>query len=338
MSSLPIIWFGLLFVLLIGYAILDGFDLGAGIWHLFARREEDRRRILQVIGPFWDGNEVWLVTAGGALFAAFPPVYATVFSGMYLALMLVLLALIARATAIEFRAHAAHPAARHWWDIAFAGGSILATLLFGVALGNILRGMPLDADGNFTGTFFTLLNPFALLIGLVNLAMIATQGATYLAMTTEGSLATRARRWVRHAWTMYLPLAVFALVFGVISQPHLVRNYQAHPALWLLPLVTLASISLISFWNAKQQPVHAFTASSLSIAGLLAMAGVALYPNLVPSLGAPAFSLTVANASSSPLTLKTMFAITLLGMPLVLGYTVWVYRTFRGGARDGEHY
>lgn len=337
MSILQTIWFGLIALLFAGYAVLDGFDLGVGMWHLFTRGERERRTLLNAIAPFWDGNEVWLLTAGGALFAAFPPVYASVFSGFYLALMLLLLALIVRAVAIEFRAHETSPAAWLRWDAAFALGSLVAVLLLGVALGNILRGIPLDAGGNYTGGFFGLLNPFALAVGVLNLAMIATHGALYLVVKTEGPLAERARGWAKIAWIAYLPLAAMT-VFAAFRYGHLQVNYLAHPVLWAVPALGLIAIILAGVWNGAGQPGRAFAASAAGIVLLLASAAAALFPTLVPALGHPAWSLTAHNASSTALTLKTMLIMAVSGMVLVLGYTVWVYRTFRGKARWDEGY
>ena len=196
----PTLWFLVLGGLFSGYAILDGFDLGVGFWHLFAKRPGERKAFIRSIEAFWDGNEVWLLTAGGGLFAAFPPVYATVFSGLYLAMMLVLLGLIFRATAIEFRNKVDSPRWTAAWDLAFSLGSILPSILFGVAIGNVLLGLELSALGDYTGGFLALLNPFALLCGIVGLAMFAHHGALYLAMKLEGPVANDARKWAGMAW------------------------------------------------------------------------------------------------------------------------------------------
>jgi len=339
MSVLQVIWFFLIGVLLTGYAILDGFDLGVGFWYLFTRKDEKRRVLLNAIGPVWDGNEVWLLTGGGAIFAAFPHVYATVFSGFYLALMLVLFALIFRAVSVEFRSSAPSRRWRKGWDIAFAVGSIIPALLFGVAFGNILRGLPLDDAKNFVGTFLTLLNPYALLIGLVGFAMFATHGALYLVLKTEDNLAQQAANWARKAWGVYLGLFVVASAVTVIAQPRLLNNYKSVPVLWLLPLFALGTIIMIGVFSKRGEQIKAFIASALSIAGLMAMSGAALFPNLVPALGKPEWSLTVMNASSSSLTLKTMFILVLVGMPVVIVYTVWVYRTFAGKVKlEGDSY
>lgn len=336
MIALQYSWFALIAVLLAGYTVLDGFDLGVGCWFLFARNEKARDTMINAIGPFWDGNEVWLLTAGGALFAAFPPVYASVFSGLYLALMLVLCALIFRAVAIEFRAREWAPRARGRWNVAFALGSFLPALLFGVAFGNILRGLPLDAQGNFTGTFFTLLNPFALLVALCNVAMLATHGALYLVTRTEGTLAAWARTRARAAWLAYLPLALLVILVAALTQPHLLANYLNLPVLWLLPLLAIAAIALTGYWNSHSRAAHAFAASSAAIVLLLVSAAAALFPTLVPALAHPAWNLTATKSSSSQLTLSVMLILALLGMTLVGAYTIWVYRKFSGVVKEEE--
>jgi cytochrome d ubiquinol oxidase subunit II len=330
MSTLQIIWFLLIGVLLGGYALLDGFDLGVGLWHLGAKGDRERRLLLNAIGPVWDGNEVWLLTGGGAIFAAFPPVYATVFSGFYMAMMLVLLALISRAVAIEFRSKTESASWRKTWDVAFSLGSILAALLFGVAVGNVLRGIPIDGDGNFTGTFFGLLNPYALLFGLLSLSMVATHGALYIVLKTEGELAARAEGWAKSAGVVYILLFLAATAWTVLGQPHLMENYDAAPALWALPGLALFSMLAIQLFLRRGAPGKAFIASSLSIAGILGTAGAGLFPRWVPALGNLPLSLTIYNSSSSELTLKTMLILALIGMPLVIAYTIYVYRTFRG--------
>ena len=328
MTALQVTWFLLIGLLLTIYAILDGFDLGLGFWHLFTRKDEERRVMIRSVGPVWDGNEVWLLTGGGAIFAAFPPVYATVFSGFYLALMLLLVALIFRAVSVEFRSKVESPGWRKAWDIAFSLGSSLAALLFGVALGNLLRGIPLDAAGNFTGSFFTLLNPYALLIGVVGFAMLATHGALYVTLKTTGDLENRALRWARFAWFFYLGLFVVAGIVTIAGMPGLLDNYLHTPILFGIPVLALVFIVLLGIFTIKGKPRRAFLFSALSIVALMATAGAALFPRLVPALGAPELSLTAFNASSSQLTLKTMLILTLIGMPLVIAYTAWVHRKF----------
>jgi cytochrome d ubiquinol oxidase subunit II len=330
MSALQVTWFLLIGLLLTVYAILDGFDLGVGFWHRFSRKDSDRRALLNAIGPVWDGNEVWLLTGGGAIFAAFPPVYASVFSGLYLALMLVLLALIFRAVSVEFRSKVESPAWRGAWDLAFSAGSSLVALLLGVALGNLLRGLPLDANGNFTGDFFTLLNPYAVLIGLTGFAMLIHHGALYIQLKTSGELPDRARRWATVTWAMYLGLYLTAAIITIAYMPRLLANYSAAPVLWAIPVLALAFVCLSGVFNLKKRAGLAFLFSCLSIAGMMAIAGAALFPDLVPALGMPEHSLTLYNSSSSELTLQTMLYLTLIGMPLVIGYTIWIYRAFSG--------
>ncbi|MBN1947743.1 MAG: cytochrome d ubiquinol oxidase subunit II [Bradymonadales bacterium] len=330
MTSLQIVWFFLLGVLFTGYALLDGFDLGVGFWSLFAKKDQDRQVMMASIGPFWDGNEVWLIMGGGAIFAAFPPVYASVFSGLYLALMLLLFALIARATALEFRNKLENRRWRSAWDLAFGLGSTLAALLFGVALGNILRGLPLDSQGNYTGTFFDLLNPYALLIGLVGFSMIATHGALYLTIKAEGELSARGRRWSTWSGSVYLLLFLVASVVTWTTQPALLSNFQSTPVLWLIPALALVSMVLLLVASLGHQPLRAFSCSCVAVASLWGITGASLFPNLVPARNGAELSLTLANSTSSPLALQVMLVIVLIGMPLVLTYTIWVYRRFRG--------
>jgi cytochrome d ubiquinol oxidase subunit II len=328
MSALQVIWFLLVGVLFTGYAILDGFDLGVGFWYLFAPANKDRRAMLNAIGPVWDGNEVWLIAGGGALFAAFPYVYATVFSGLYFALMLALFALIFRAVSLEFRSKVDSTGWRRTWDIAFAGGSTLAALLFGVAVGNILRGLPLDESMNYIGTFWDLLNPYALLVGVFALAMFATHGGLYLWLKADGDLKRCGKYWARKAWIIFVCLFVAATVLTIIFQSQLVQNWMGLPILWLAPFVTLLAIISIRVYVKLGHPGKAFAASSISIVGLMAIGAISIFPNMVPALNNPAHSLTIGNASSSPLTLKTMLIIAIVGMPFVLWYSIWVHRTF----------
>jgi cytochrome d ubiquinol oxidase subunit II len=331
MSTLQVIWFLLIGVLLLGYAILDGFDLGVGFWHLFGRKDEERRIFLRSIGPVWDGNEVWLLTAGGALFAAFPPVYASVFSGFYLALLLVLLGLIFRVVAIEFRNQVQDPGWRRKWDLAFSLGSVLPALLFGVALGNLVRGLPLDEAGNYIGGFFALLNPYSLLVGVTGLAMFATHGALYLVLKTEGELQERARAWASRAWVAYLALFLLSCTWSLIA------HQQGSFVLPLLAgLAALVAIGAIEAFNRAGAGAKAFLASALSIAALFAAVGSTIFPNLVRASNGASLSLSVFNASASQNTLTAMLIIALIGMPVVIFYTIFIYRTFSGpvGAQD----
>ncbi|MGC8837871.1 MAG: cytochrome d ubiquinol oxidase subunit II [Anaerolineae bacterium] len=330
--DLRVIWYVLIGVLLTGYAILDGFDLGVGVLYPFlARDERDRRTLLAAIGPVWDGNEVWLLTGGGALFAAFPHVYATVFSGFYLALMLVLFALIFRAVSLEFRRD---PGWRKLWDSAFAVGSSVPAFLFGVAVGNIARGIPLDAHMHYTGTFLTLLNPYALLIGFLGLAMFCTQGAAYAVLKTEGALQDRARRWLRGSLLAFG--ALFAL--STLASAFVRGATFARPLAWVAWAAALGGILLARASARRKQDLLAFLGSSLAIVGLMGILGASNFPALVPAVNDPALSLTVYNASSSEKTLTVMLVMALVGMPIVIGYTAYIYSVFKGKARAEEGY
>ena len=334
MTALQIAWFVLLGVLFTGYAILDGFDLGVGFWHLFARKDDERRLFIKAIGPVWDGNEVWLLTAGGALFAAFPPVYASVFSGFYLAMMLVLFGLIFRATALEFRHQVKDPTWKKAWDVAFHVGSTLPALLFGVAVGNLVRGLSLDAAGDYVGGFFALLNPYALVVGLTGLAMFAVHGALYLTVKTKGALADKTRAWAAKAWFAFAVLFALTTIWTLVAHQ---RGSIVGPL--LAALVALGLIVAIKILNRAGADLLAFVASAGSIAAILVATGATLFPCLAPSIDNPALSLTIYNSSSSQYSLTILLVIALLGMPLVIGYTIFIYRIFAGKVTlDDEGY
>jgi len=336
MPPLESVWFVLIGVLLAGYTILDGFDLGAGMLHLFvARSDAERRQVINSVGPVWDGNEVWLLTGGGALFAAFPKVYATVFSGLYLALMLLLAALILRAVSLEFRSKLAGPGWRSTWDAIFAVSSFLPSLLFGVAVGNILRGLPLDQEQEFAGSFVGLLNPFALVVGLMSVAMFLVQGSAWLNLKTEGAVCDRARAWAKGSWLAFIALWIVATIVSRVGLPQLWRAF-AHPVAWLVPVVFVASAAGFRALIGSRRPGVAFLLSSVAIAALWGIAGLGLYPNLVPAL-VGGESLTVTNACSSPLALRVMFVVALIGMPFVIGYTIFIYSRFKGPVKLDEH-
>ncbi len=329
-SALQITWYFLFGVLVAGYAILDGFDLGVGVLSLFGRKGEERRKYLNAIGPVWDGNEVWLLTAGGALFAAFPPVYATVFSGFYLALMLVLTGLIFRAVSIEFRSKVEDPRWQGFWDWGFGLGSLLPALLFGVAVGNIMRGVPLDAAGEYAGSFFTLLNPYSLIMGLLGLTMFICHGAIFMAIKSEGDLRESMLKWASKTWIVWILLYVLATILTFWVSPGLLEGQIASPIFWPVFLLFLVALFALPMLIRAERMGLAFIGSSTAIAGMIALAGLGLFPNLVPSLNNPELSLTIMNSSSTPTTLKTMLVIALIGMPIVILYTAIIYRVFRG--------
>jgi cytochrome d ubiquinol oxidase subunit II len=336
--DLNTVWFVLIGVLFTGYAILDGFDLGVGSLHLLTETDEERRLMINAIGPVWDGNEVWLVTGGGALFAAFPPVYATVFSGFYAALMLLLCALIFRAVSIEFRSKLPHAWWRRMWDVGFSLGSVLSAVLIGVALGNLAWGVPLDERGDFAGTFLGLLHPYALMMGVTTLALFMMHGAIYVSLKTEGALHEKVKRdWIRNT------IVFFVLCYGAVTMatllyvPHMTAPIKEKPAFFFLPLLTLLAIADIPREVHLGRDFRAFLASSAAIAGLLALFGVGVYPNMVISRPNPELSLTIYNAASSHKTLGIMLTIALIGVPLVLAYTVSIYWVFRGKVKLTPH-
>ena len=336
MPSLPTVWFLLIGLLLVGYAVLDGFDLGAGIVHLFVARDDaERRSVLNAIGPVWDGNEVWLITGGGALFAAFPLVYATVFSGFYLAVMLLLGALILRAVSIEFRSKETNRLWRLAWDAGFAVGSALAAFLFGVALGNIVRGLPLDEGGVYRGGLAGLLNPFSIVMGLLTLGLAAQQGSSWLVLKTEGALRTRARR-TGVASTLVVIAAWFAATdIAWFDSNRVFDNFARNPLAWIGPVGAAMALAGMLYAYSRRQEFLAFVLSSVAIAGLAATAGATLYPNLVPAVDSTR-SLTVDNAHSSDTTLTVMLVIALVGMPIVLAYTAFIYWKFKGKVQLDE--
>jgi cytochrome d ubiquinol oxidase subunit II len=328
--DLNALWFALVGVLLTGYAILDGFDLGVGVLHLFAREESHRRLYINAIAPVWDGNEVWLLTGGGALFAAFPPVYATVFSGFYIPFMLLLTALIFRAVAMEFRGKVDSPRWRHAWDWAFGLGSTLPALLVGVAYGNILRGVPIERGAVYAVSFLGLLSPYPLLIGVLGLMTFTMHGAIYLTLKTEGSLRQKLVRLAGQLWTVVVALYVIATVGTFFAAPFLLEGLSGNILFWfLLVLLVVALMAIPSFLGGGKLG-RAFIASCASIALMMGTSIMGLFPRLVPSSIDLEYSLTAYNASSSPATLENMLIIALIGMPLVIAYTIVIYRVFRG--------
>lgn len=325
-TDIQFIWFLVIGVLFAVYAILDGFDLGVGIWHLFARNEEDRRILLNAIGPVWDGNEVWLIAGSAGLLAAFPLAYATIFSSMYLAVMALIWTLIFRGISIEFRGHLDSPRWRGFWDVAFAISSFLPAFLLGIALGNIVHGFPLDESQNYDGTFFDLLNPYAFLIGFLGVTMFATHGAAFIILRTEKELNENAKKWLIGAWTAYLVLFLAVSIFTIADQSQLLDNYEDNPLLWIVPLVGLVAIIMIGYFSWKDMDLFAFGSSAISIASLMLITGISLYPNLVPAFESGP-NISIEMAASSKKTLQVMLAIVLIGMPLVLVYTGWIYKT-----------
>ncbi len=335
--DLNILWFVLLGVLLLGYAVLDGFDLGVGILYLFISKNDTERRILlNSIGPLWDGNEVWLVTFGGALFAAFPIAYASAFSSFYIPFMLLLFALIFRAAAIEFRSKNESLSWRRLFDFAFALASTLAAFLMGVAVGNILWGIPIGERGIYQGTLLDLLNPYALTVGLLTLTLFSMHGAIFLYLKTEGELQKHIQKWMWQTFGFFLILYILVTIFTLVVRPEVTRHFQEYPIGWVAVVLNVLAIANIPRAIYLEKPFYAFLSSAATILALLFLFGMALFPNIIVSSLNPEYHLTIYSASSSQNTLFLMAIIAAIGMPLVLTYTAIVYWTFRGKVKLGE--
>ncbi len=326
------LWFVVLAGMLTTYAVLDGFDLGVGILHLLlARKEEEREAAISAIGPVWNGNEVWLIAAGGSMVVAFPHLYASAFSGFYLALMLVLWLLILRGLGIEFRHQMDNALWRQAWDVAFSLASILLAVLFGVALGNVLRGVPLDPSGEFQGSFALLLNPFAILGGLLAVGTLGLHGAAYLEMKTEGELQARARRTVGRLWWAVLALLAAMVAGSFPVRPDFAANFLRAPVLFIVPLFGVAClVALRVFWTAGRERL-AFMASAGTIIGIIGSAAVGLFPRLLPTeAGGSGMTLDIYNAAAPRQSLRIALGVYLVGMGIVIIYLTRIYRIWTG--------
>ena len=325
-------WFVVLAFTLAVYAVLDGFDLGIGAIHLLlGRTREERARLIDSIGPVWNGNEVWLLAAGGSMVVAFPNLYAASFSGFYLALMLVLWLLLLRGLGIEFRHQIHHPMWEDAWDVIFSVASVLLAVLFGVALGNVLRGVPLDANGEFRGTFSLLLNPFALLGGLLSAATLILHGACWAALKTDGALRLRARLFARVGWVPAAALLVAMILVSFIVRPEFIRNFLAWPVLVALPVVAVAALVVNMLSVRAGNDARAFIASSAYIAAILGSVAAGLYPLLLPASAGSGFTgLDIYNAAAPPQSLRTALIVYLVGIAIVTVYLVNVYRIWKG--------
>ncbi len=328
--DLNTIWFILIGVLFAGYAILDGFDLGVGALHLFVKEDFERRTFLNSIGPVWDGNEVWLITGGGALFAAFPEVYATVFSGFYMALFLLLAVLVFRAIAIEFRSKRESPRWRGSWDIAFSISSYVIALLLGIAMGNIIIGVPLNQSHEFVGSFWTLLTPYTLIVGITTVSLFIMHGAIFLVLKTEGNLNQKVRGWVNNTIIFFVICYVTTTMVTLVYVPNMTQHFKEYPILFIIPLLNMLAIANIPREIHHKRYGWAFISSCASIAALLTLFAVGIFPNIVASNPNSEFSLTIYNGASSQKTLSIMLIIAAIGVPFVLAYTAGIYWVFRG--------
>jgi cytochrome d ubiquinol oxidase subunit II len=359
-ETLKLIWWLLVGVLLLGFAVMDGHDMGVGTLLPFVgKTDSERRVVINTVGPHWDGNQVWFITGSGAIFAAWPLVYATAFSGFYWAMLAVLWALFFRPVGFDYRSKIANPTWRSAWDWGLFVGGTVPPLIFGVAFGNLLQGVPFHFDANlvstYTGSFWALLNPFALLAGVVSSTMITFHGANYLMHRTEGAIRQRARAWaLASGMAMVAAFLLAGLFVGglpgfvitsavdpnalpdplaktvAVQAGAWLNNFRQIPALWLVPTLGVAAGLAGIALAIAGRGLAAFVASGLSMAGILGTAGVALFPFILPSSSDPRSSLTVWDSTSSHLTLSVMFWATVVFMPLIVFYTAWAYRVMAG--------
>jgi len=324
--DLNTIWFILITVLFSGFFLLEGFDFGVGVLLPFVGKDDDERRvIINTIGPFWDGNEVWLLTAGGAIFAAFPHWYATMFSGFYLALALILIALIMRGVAFEFRRKDERPAWRNFWDWSIFIGSCVPALLLSVAFGNLLRGVPIDASKNYVGDFFYLLNPYALLVGLFGLGLMTLHGAIYLSFRSEGEVSVRARNLAGKLWLPVVGLLVLTLGASYLFTD-MYRKLGVNPG--AIPIIGGMAVLAVGWFIRNQRDGWAFLMTAITIVTSVITIFTTLYPRVMISSLKPEWSLTIYNASSSPYTLTVMTIVAVVFVPIVLLYQGWTYYVF----------
>ena len=334
------LWFVVVAVMLVAYVILDGFDLGAGVIYLYAaRNSQERRTILRAIGPVWDGNEVWLLAAGGTLYFAFPQLYASSFSGFYLPLMMVLWLLMLRAVGIEFRSHIENPVWQGFFDVVFFLSSTLLAIFFGAALGNVIRGVPLGPDGYFfeplwtnwrVGPYPGILDWYTVMAGVIALVTLTAHGALYVVTKTAGDVNLRARGVALVMWPIQLLLTIVSLIATYAIKPQVMNNYSAHPIALLVPVVVLGSLALMIWGITGQKERAAFLGSSFYIAAMLVGAAFALYPVVLPASTDPGYSLTIYNSAAGHHGLTVGLAWWCIGIVLALGYFVFIFRMFRG--------
>jgi cytochrome d ubiquinol oxidase subunit II len=341
------LWYILVALMLTAYVVLDGFDLGAGALHLIAARNDGERRVLlRSIGPVWDGNEVWLLAAGGTLFYAFPLLYASSFSGFYLPLNIVLWLLVCRAVGIEFRTHLDNNVWRDFFDAAFSVASILLIVLFGAAFGNVLRGVPLGPDHYFFVPLWTDFRPgpqpgaldwYTVLSAVACVVAVSMHGALYVILKTEGSLNLRLRAIVRWLWPVLVILTIASLVATLVVRPQLLDNYLAQPAGWIIPGTVIAALIGVLFFTRVRQERNAFLASCLYLIAMLCGAAFAMYPSLLPASGDPANNITIHNASAGALSLSIGLIWWCVGIAIAVAYFVFVYTMFKGKVRELSH-
>jgi cytochrome bd ubiquinol oxidase subunit II len=334
------VWFWLVAIMITGYVVLDGFDLGAGVLHLLiAKTDQERHTVIRTIGPVWDGNEVWLIAGGGTLYFAFPLLYASGFSGFYLPLMIVLWLLILRGIGIELRMHLETPVWRSFFDGCFAFSSLLLTVLFGAALGNVIRGVPLGRDGYFFLPLWTnwnvgprpgVLDWYTVIAGVVALVALTVHGAHYVAMKTSGNLNARARRVASLLWPVLVLVTIISLVATLSIRPELLKNYYAYPVLFIVPVAVAATLGLMLVYRRAGNDFRAFLSSAAYLVFMLVGTAAAVYPTLLSSTTDPALNITVYNAHTGPYSLRVGLIFWSFGMALALAYFIFIYRMFRG--------
>lgn len=332
----PTWWFLVVGGLFTGYAILDGFDFGAGAWHLFFKKEHSRRVALNAVGPVWDGNEVWLVIGGGALFAGFPVVYATLFSGMYLSFMMFLFFIILRAVSIEFRSKEKMKWWTQMWDVTYCISSIMLGFLLGVVLGNVLQGFPLTENKEVSIPLSQALNPFSIISGFTTLTLFMVHGGIYLLMKTEGKLFHKIERLTKIAMILFITCFGILSLLTLRNLPHLSDRFFSNYWLFIFPTLGMLSILNVPRLLSKKKYFYSFVFSATSMAFFLMVVAIELYPSILISSVDPKYDITIYEAASSIKTLKIMMGFVAIGGPLVLGYTYFVYRTFRGKVQLDE--
>ena len=334
MMDLETLWYAIIGISMVMYTVLDGFDLGVGALHLFAKNDYQRRIFLNAIGPVWDGNEVWIIIVMGGLLAGFPNAYATIFSGFYTLLMFLLAGLIFRAVAIEFRSKQESLVWRKIWDFVFFLSSVATGIVAGIVIGNLIIGIPLDASQDYHGGFWQLLNPYSLLVGVTGMALFAMHGAIYLTMKTEGEAHEVVRHWINRAIAVFLVCYLATTAATILYMPRMMDQMQKYPIFMLVPFLALVSVFAIPWQVNKRNDGWAFILSCLSIALLVGVFGLGMYPYLVYSTVEPAArSLTIYNAASTHASLINLLIVVAIGVPLVLAYGFWIYRIFRGKVR-----
>ncbi|PQV46926.1 cytochrome bd-I ubiquinol oxidase subunit 2 apoprotein [Jejuia pallidilutea] len=327
----PTLWYLVVGLLFSGYAILEGFDYGAGAWHLFLRKDLSRRIAINAIGPLWDANQVWLIIGGGALFAGFPVMYATMLSSMYVPFMLFLMLLVLRSSAIKFRSAEKMLWWRKTWDIIYFISNTLIAFLLGVVLANILQGFELHENFSYKGgIFFSFLSPYSVMVGFTTLSVFMTQGAIFLLLKTEGRLHTRLTFLLKRGMVLFLISFAVTSTYTLTFLPGVINKFKETPIFFILPVLAFLAVANVPRLVSKKKYAHALVFSSLTMAFLLMLVAFQLYPVLIPSTVDPKYSVTIYNAASSQKSLGIMLTIVLIGAPLLAGYFLFLYKTFHG--------